>query len=93
MRNHLPRLALTFSIGFVGCTDSEEDKIATATATMKRQVANDVSLAFEGKSQKLFDPGGTFYFVCGQVTVNQPGITNNEKQRYILTVNRDAHAA
>lgn len=69
-----------------------DNPVETALSIMRRQVASDIALQVDPKNARVNDARGSFYFVCGEATLNRPGIgelaLNNVTQRYIVTVNR-----
>ena len=78
-----------FLLALAACTVSETGKINEANARMRRQVASTVTINIEAGSQRLYQPPGPFYYVCGRGVVNNPGLTDHELQRFITSVGYD----
>lgn len=76
----------------------KDDPVATAFAAMRRQVATDIELKMDPQNARVNDPGGDFYYVCGEALLNRPGpetdpmAMNNVRERYIVTVRKSTKA-
>lgn len=62
--------------------------VERANSLMRAHVASDVVIDIEPGSEKLFDTDPASTFVCGRATINQPGLTDNVVQRFIITANK-----
>lgn len=64
-------------------------KISEAINAMKSHLASTVTVKIDSSSLKLKDLNNdSFYYVCGLAIVNNPGFTNDEKQRFIVSFNK-----
>ena len=81
-------LALTMT-SVSGCTDVNPatDPIGYANSRAEAHVASDVTLMFDRKTEKVYHPAGATYAVCGTVEVNQPGLTDHRRERFVIPIN------
>jgi len=70
------------------CSSSSNEKIDVAHEIFSHH-ASDATIVIESGSEKMFEKGNGWYYVCGRATVNQPGMARDLVQRFIITVNPD----
>lgn len=81
------------SLTFTACS-APTDPIDSANIALKAQLASDITIEIDRNTEKYFhlqqaapDGSGTILdYVCGTATVDQPGLHNHSKERFIVTI-------
>jgi len=65
---------------------SPGSQFSEANRLLRAHVAEDVSLYIDEASETRHQHSDGTYTVCGRVTVNQPGVTTNARERFLINV-------
>ena len=77
-------IALLAALSLAGC--GPPDPFAEANAVAQSHVASDVTLDIDRASERRYDHADGSYTVCGNVVVNQPGVTDHSRERFYIII-------